>query len=259
MTSDLAQLSVSGRVATLALNRPDARNALSIDLLRAMHARLDELSRLGETGYPGETGSPSVLVLTGAGKSFCAGMDLKLILDDPQAPGVLLNLLADFTLKLRALPMVTLAKVNGAAIGGGCGLSCVCDLAITHADSKMGYPEVDMGVCPAVVAPWLVKKVGAGRARMILLTGGLMSGQRAFELGMVDRVVPTLADLDAAADEVAQRLATGGPHALRATKNLLNQIDGSTDATAVRRGAELSAQVVAMPETQETLRAKLGK
>jgi methylglutaconyl-CoA hydratase len=250
MTTDLAQIAVQGRTATLTLNRPDARNALSIELLRALHAQLDDLAPRNEL---------SVLVITGAGKSFCAGMDLKLVLDDPHAPTMLLDLLASLTLKLRALPMVTLAKVNGAAIGGGCGLACVCDMAITHADSKMGYPEVDMGVCPAVVAPWLVKKVGAGRARMILLTGGLMSGQRALELGMVDRVVPTVAELDAAAAEMAQRLATGGPQALRATKSLLNQLDGSLDAAAVRQGAELSARVIAMPETQAVLRAKLAK
>lgn len=246
--SDLALLTASGRVGTLTLNRPDARNAMSIDLLRALTARVDELASRSDL---------SVLIVTGAGKSFCAGMDLKAVLDDPAAPGVLLHLLADFTLKLRALPMVTLAKVNGAAIGGGCGLSCVCDLAVTHADSKMGYPEVDLGVCPAVVAPWLVRKIGPGRARRVLLSGGLMSGQQAFELGMVDRVVLTAAELDAAADEMANRLATGGPHALRATKDLLNQLDGSQDADLVRRGAELSAKVVAMPETQATLRAKL--
>jgi methylglutaconyl-CoA hydratase len=248
--SDLAQLSVQGRVATLTLSRPDARNALSIELLRALHTSLDDLQPRNEI---------SVLVLAGAGKAFCAGMDLKLVLDDPHAPTILLDSLAELTLKLRQLPMVTLAKVQGAAIGGGCGLACVCDLAITHADSKMGYPEVDLGVCPAVVAPWLVKKVGAGRARMILLTGGLLSGQRAFELGMVDRVVPTQADLEAAATELTQRLATGGPQALRATKALLNQLDGSNDPAAVKRGAELSAQVIAMAETQQILRAKLAR
>jgi methylglutaconyl-CoA hydratase len=247
--SDLAQLSVQGRVATLSLNRPDARNALSIELLRALHAKLDDLAPRTDL---------AVLVLTGAGKAFCAGMDLKLVLDDPHAPTILLDLLAELTLKIRQLPMVTLAKVNGAAIGGGCGVACVCDLAVTHADSKMGYPEVDLGVCPAVVAPWLVRKLGAGRARLILLTGGVMSGQRAFELGMVDRVVPSLADLDGAAAEMSERLASGGARALRATKELLNQLDGSMDAGVVKRGAELSAQVIAMPETREMLRAKLG-
>jgi enoyl-CoA hydratase/carnithine racemase len=154
--------------------------------------------------------------------------------------------------------MVTLAKVNGPAIGGGCGLACVCDLAITHADSKMGFPEVDLGVCPAVVAPWLVKKIGPARARQILLSGGLLTGQTAFDLGIVNHIVPTRDELDTAAAHLADRLAAGGPRALRSTKQLLNEIDGSLDAAILRRGAELSAKVVNDPATQATLRAKLG-
>ena len=248
--NDLAQLAIAGRIATLSLNRPEARNALSLDLLAALHARVDELATRSDV---------TVLVLTGQGKSFCAGMDLKAVLDDPHAPGLLLHSLADFTLKLRALPLVSLAMVNGAAIGGGCGISCVCDMAITHADSKMGYPEVDLGVCPAVVAPWLVKKIGAGPARRVLLSGGIMSGQRAFELGMVDHLVATLEDLAPAANELAARLATGGPHALRATKSLLNQLDHSAEPDFVKRGADLSAKVVAMEETKALLRGKMGK
>lgn len=248
--SELALLTVDGAIATLTLNRPDARNALSLELIGALRARVDELA--------GDARGATVLVVTGAGKAFCAGMDLKAVLGDPVAPGKLLSALAELTIALRALPLVTLAKVNGAAIGGGCGLACVCDLAVTHADSKMGYPEVDLGVCPAVVAPWLVKRIGAGRARRVLLSGGLMSGQAAFELGMVDAVAPGAAELDALAGQMASRLASGGPHALRATKDLLNQLDGSLEGDVVRRGAELSARVVAMPETQATLRAKLG-
>ncbi len=246
----LATLDITDRVATLTLRREEMRNALSIDLLRDLHAGLDRAA-----AEPGIT----VLVLAGAGKAFCAGMDLKAVLDDPAAPGILLHSLADLTLKIRALPCVTLARVQGAAIGGGCGLACVCDIAITHADSKMGYPEVDLGVCPAVVAPWLVRKIGAGRARRVLLSGGLMSGQAAFDIGMVDHVVPTAPDLDAAAAEIAKRLATGGPHALRATKELLNQLDGSDDSSLVKRGADLSARIVGMEETRTMLRAKLGK
>jgi methylglutaconyl-CoA hydratase len=246
----LATLTLSGRIATLALHRPETHNALSIDLLEALHARARELASMPDV---------SVLVLTGVGKSFCAGMDLKAVLDDPAAPRRLLHLLADFTLALRGLPMVTVAKVQGAAIGGGCGLSCVCDIAITHAQSKMGYPEVDLGVCPAVVAPWLVRKIGAGKARRVLLMGGLVSGQQAFELGMVDHVVPTLQELDDACNAIVQRLAQGGPHALRATKHLLNTLDGSSDASLVKRGADLSADVVATPETQAMLRERFAK
>lgn len=246
--NDLAPLHVSGRIATLSLNRPEARNALSIDLLRTLHARADELATRDDV---------VVLVLAGEGRSFCAGMDLKAVLDDPGAPAVLLHLLADFTLKLRALPQVSIAKVRGAAIGGGCGLSCVCDIAVTHADSKMGYPEVDLGVCPAVVAPWLVRKIGAGAARRVLLSGGLMSGREAFETGMVDHLVEGADELDASVEAIATRLATGGPHALRATKGLLNRLDGSLDASTVRQGADLSAQVVATEETRAMLRAKM--
>ncbi len=247
--SELAKLTISGKIATLTLDRPEARNALSVDLLRAMHGQLDDLARANGV---------VVLIVTGTAPAFCAGMDLKAVLDDPQAPGELLHLLADFTLRLRRVPQVSVAKVRGAAIGGGCGLACVCDLAITHADSKMGYPEVDLGVCPAVVAPWLVRKIGAGKARRVLLSGGTMTGAKAFELGMVDALVPTKDELDGACEAMAQRLATGGPNALAATKGLLNELDGSMDDGVVKRGAELSAKVIAMPETRAMLRTKLG-
>ena len=246
----LATLSTVDHIATLTLRRTDARNALSLDLLQALHARVDELFTLP---------SISVCMITGEGKAFCAGMDLKAVLDNPTKARELLHSLADLTLKIRRLPMVTLAKVNGAAIGGGCGLACVCDIAITHADSKMGYPEVDLGVCPAVVAPWLVKKIGSGRARRVLLTGGLMSGQEAHTIGIVDYIVATAADLDAASDDLTKRLAQAGPHALRATKELLNTIDASTDPTLVKRGADLSADVLQTPQTQAALRSKLSK
>ena len=255
--NDLCLLQVEAPVATLTLNRPEARNSLSVELLGAVHERVAELERREDV---------TVVVVTGAGKAFCAGMDLKAVLqptgggsaDESALPLRLLESLSGLCLRLRQLRAVTLAKVNGAAIGGGCGLATVCDLAVTHADSKMGFPEVDLGVCPAVVAPWLVRKIGAGRARQVLLSGGTMSGQRAWELGIVNQVVPALADLDRAVDEIAGRLATGGPVATRATKALLNELDGSGDEALAKRGARLSAEVLATPEAQAMLRAKLG-
>lgn len=256
VAAELARVDVHGRVARLTLGRPEARNALSLDLLRALRAAL---AGVQERAARGEV---TVLILTGEGKAFCAGMDLKAVLGDDGLARTLLNELAEFTLELRALPAVTLARVNGAAIGGGCGLACVCDLAITHADSRMGFPEVDLGVCPAVVAPWLVRKIGAGRARAVLLSGGVMSGARAKEIGMVDECVPTAGELDEAVHQWATRLALGGPHALATTKELLNKIDATGPGTAgvglVRSGAELSARVLGTPATQEMLRAKMG-
>ena len=247
--NQLATLTLTPPLATLTLNRPESRNALSMDMLTAMHARLDELAARSDVHG---------LVVTGAGKSFCAGMDLKQVLDVPGAPLKLLTMLAEFCVRLRGLPMVSIAAVNGAAIGGGCGLATVCDVAITHADSKMGFPEVDMGVCPAVVAPWLVRKVGAGRARAILLRGGLMSGAEAHRAGIVNECVGTRAELDAAVKALADKLSTDGPKALAATTALLNELDGSMDAAQARRAAELSASVLATPEAQAMLRAKMG-
>lgn len=254
--SELAILTTHDRIARLTLNRPESRNALSLQLLEALHRRVDELRMRHER--PADAPPPHVLVLTGAGKSFCAGMDLKLVLGNAELSSKLLSSLADLTLKLRGLPMVSLAVVNGAAIGGGCGLSTVCDFSITHADSKMGFPEVDLGVCPAVVAPWLCKKIGFGPARRILLSGGLMSGLEAHASGIVSHVVPTVADLEHAAEKLVARLATGSPGALAATKLLLNELDGSLDGATLQRAAALSAEVLNRPESQAALRAKLG-
>lgn len=248
--SDLALLEQEDGVARLTLNRPDARNALSLDLLQALGARLDELASSSDA---------HVCVLTGAGRAFCAGMDLKVVLDDPGAPKKLLDAIADVTLKLRALPMVVVGRVNRAAIGGGCGLMCVCDIAITHADAKVGYPEVDLGVCPAVVAPWLIRRIGAGRARRVLLAGGTMSGEQALAEGMVDGLAPSLEGLDEEVQGVVERLAGAGPQAVCATKSWLNELDGSSDAEAVRRGAAISAEVLGTPEARASLERAFGR
>ncbi|MBY0312845.1 MAG: enoyl-CoA hydratase/isomerase family protein [Phycisphaerales bacterium] len=249
----LATLTITGPLATITLNRPEQRNALSLDLLTDLHGVLDRLHDRARSSP-----EPHVVIVTGAGRAFCAGMDLKQVLGDPDAPLTLLASLAEASIKLRTLPAVTIASVNGAAIGGGCGLVTVCDFAITHADSKMGFPEVDLGVCPAVVAPWLVRKLGAGKARAMLLRGGLMSGTEAHQLGLVTECVESRDGLDAATQSLAEKLLAGAPGALRATKNLLNSIDGSTDLELARRSAKVSADVLATEEARAMLRAKLG-
>ena len=248
--SELALLDHEERIATIRLNRPDARNAMSIALLEALHARISELEELEQI---------TTLVITGEDKAFCAGMDLKAVLGDPEAPPVLLGSLADLTLRIRRLPMTVIAKVNGAAIGGGCGLTCVCDFCVTHADAKLGFPEVDLGVCPAVVAPWLVRKVGAGRARSILLRGGVMSGHEAYQIGIVSHLADQREGLDEMTSNLAQTLAKAGPDALRATKSLLNELDGSLDEKIAQRGAELSARVLASPDARASLSEKLSR
>ncbi len=249
--SELAILTTDGQVATLTMNRPKARNSMSLGMLEAMHSRLDEL----------EGSKCSVLILTGTEKAFCAGMDLKEVVielsGDPLLGEKLLTRLAELTIRIRSLPMVTIASINGAAVGGGCGLSCVCDVSVSFADCKLGFPEVDLGLCPAVIAPWVVAKMGAGRARMALLMGGLMSGTRGHELGLIDHLAADRVGLDVLTDEIAKRLATGGPKALAATKSLLNTLDGTIDPEMVLKGAKLSAGVLATPEAQAVLKARM--
>ncbi len=249
----LALLDIQGSVATLTLNRAEAHNALSIDMLGGAHTCLDEIeARLSQSD------SPTVLVLTGAGRSFCAGMDLKEVIIDTDAsiPLQLLESLAWLTYRIRKLPMVVVGRVNGAAIGGGCGLVTVCDLAITHNDAKLGFPEVDLGLCPAVVTPWLVRKIGPGKARRVLLSGGLMTGAKACELGIVTSAVESRDELDEAVTQLTATLATGGRDALSATKALLNTLDGSDDLEILLDAARLSASVLATEDAQNRLKAR---
>jgi len=254
--SDLATLTIDGPTARLTLNRAEQRNAMSVGLLGALHARMDELERAEGV---------VVTVLTGAGRAFCAGMDLKeIVVDasiggsrDATLPRRLLESLGRLTLRVRRLPSVTVAAVNGAAIGGGCGLACVCDLSVTHADAKVGFPEVDLGLCPAVVAPWLVRKIGAGRARAVLLRGGVMSGAEAHGFGFVDHLSADREGLAGVVDGLVERLERGGAEALAATKGLLNELDGSGDEDVILRGAALSSEVVLSAAAQGVLAGRL--
>lgn len=248
-TSDLVRLAVADHVATLSLNRPEARNALSLDLIRAF----------GE-GVRRVAADPAirVLIVAGEGKVFCAGMDLKAVADDAVAMGEMLRELSRATRALRRLPIPTIARVQGAAVGGGCGIMVVCDFAVTHPESKVGYPEVDLGVCPAVVAPWLIRRIGAGRARAMLLAGGTMSGKEGFEAGIATHLCEA-GELEATAAALAKRLVGGGPKALAATKAWLNQLDGSDDDAVLDKAAEISAAIIAGDEAQSRLRAIFGR
>ena len=246
--ADLVRTTSIDDVVTLELNRPDKRNALSIELIADLNDAIGAIEH-DET--------VRVVILGGLGKSFCSGMDLRGVLDDAQEMSGMLLGLSEAARRLRRLPVPVIARVQGAAIGGGCGLSVVADIALTHPEARLGYPEVSLGGCPAVVAPWLIKKIGAGRARSLLLTGGTMSGQQALQLGMVDQLHPQ-EELDEAALTLARELAAGGQQAIAVTKQWLNELDGSMDDDPSVTGAQLSAQVIAGSEAQERLRSILG-
>lgn len=248
---DLVHLSVVEGVATLMLNRPDARNALSPELIDAMNDAAQSVHREAARG------GARVMILAGAGKVFCAGMDLKGVLRDPMKMAGMLHGLSRFLRSVRRLSIPTIARVQGAAIGGGCGLMVVTDFALVHAEAKVGYPEVDLGVCPAVVAPWLVRKIGPGRARAMLLAGGTMSGERGLETGLATHLVPQ-DQLETASIELAATLIKGAREAMAVTKHWLNELDGSMEDVVFEKAADLSAQVIAGKEAQSRLGAIYG-
>ena len=248
VNTELMLTAVVDGIATLTLNRGDTANALSREMIVSLGAAIDAVA-----ARCAPAGDIRVVVIAGAGKAFCAGMDLRGVMDDPVAMGDMLRGLSRASRAIRRLPVPTIARVQGAAVGGGCGLMVVTDFAVTHPEAKVGYPEVDLGICPAVVAPWLVKKIGAGRARAMLLAGGTMSGQQGFEAGLATHLC-AIDQLDATVAELARRLSSGGPHALAVTKRWLNELDGSNEDAVLDKAAELSAQVIAGAEAQERLR-----
>jgi methylglutaconyl-CoA hydratase len=237
--------------ATVTMNRPDARNALSWELIEALEQAVVAV------GHDVTAGAVRVVILAGAGKAFCAGMDVKAVMSDPDGMRRALRGLARVMRSIRLLPVPSIARVQGAAIGGGCGLMVVTDYTVTHPEAKIGYPEVGLGLSPAVVAPWLIRKIGAGRARAILLEGQMLSGRKGLDLGLVTH----LTDRDRVereADELAARLAAGSPEALATTKRWLNELEGHLSDELVQRGADLSADVLAGPEAQSRLRERFG-
>ncbi|MBL9140531.1 MAG: enoyl-CoA hydratase/isomerase family protein, partial [Phycisphaerae bacterium] len=260
--TELVLTTVADGVATITLNRGDKANALSRELINAMADAVAAVARrCGPSAATAATGaqhaeSPNhdvrVVVLAGAGKCFCAGMDLRAVANDPVAMGDMLRTLSRVSRAIRRLPVPTISQVQGAAVGGGCGLMVVTDFAVTHPESKVGYPEVDLGVCPAVVAPWLIRKIGAGRARAMLLAGGTMTGREGFDLGLATHLCEQSA-LETTVRDLAARLAKGGPNAIAATKHWLNELDGSLDDAVLDKAAELSAQIIAGDEAQTRL------
>jgi methylglutaconyl-CoA hydratase len=208
------QLAYEGAVATLTLNRPEKRNAISFDLIDDLLRALDEVA----------ASDAIVLILTGAGKAFCSGMDLDNLksllgrtpeqnLDDSKTMVRLFRTLYEF-------PKVTIAAVNGAAVAGGTGLAFLCDFTIAVPEAKFGYTEVRIGFVPAIVSTFLLRQVGEKQARNLLLTGRLFAADEALRLGLAGEIVAP-ENLLARARELAAQLMENSPSSLRATKQLL--------------------------------------
>jgi methylglutaconyl-CoA hydratase len=230
-------LAYDGPVATITLNRPEKRNAISYELIS------DLLGALAEV----ESASAQILIVTGAGKAFCSGMDLDNLRSiTGRTPEENQSDSATMALLFRTLyefPKVTIAAVNGPAIAGGCGVATLCDFTLASSEAKFGYTEVRIGFVPAIVSTFLLRQIGEKQARDLLLTGRIISAEEAFRLGLANEVVEP-GNLLARARELADSLLQNSPASLLATKRLLNR--NSTDA--------LSRQIAAAVEENARIR-----
>ncbi len=177
-------LASDGPVATLTLNRPDKRNAISYELIEELHRALHDVQK-----------SPAqILILTGAGTSFCSGMDLdnlRAITRNTEEENLAdSGRMAHMFRALYEFPKVTIAAVNGAAIAGGCGLATLCDFTLAASTAKFGYTEARIGFVPAIVSTFLLRQVGEKQARDLLLTGRILDAEEAKHLGLVNEVLP---------------------------------------------------------------------
>ncbi len=206
------KLEFDGRVALLTVDRPDVRNALDTATVGEFHQALDEARQARST----------VLIVTGAGdKAFVSGADVRAIRErrrDDALFGINSRLMA----AVEAHEAVTIAAVNGVALGGGCELAIACDLRVAAEHAVFGQPEPTLGIIPGAGATQrLPRLVGLGRAKELVLTGARWDARKALEAGLVNEVVPS-AELMAAARRLAERVLALGPLAVRLSKMALN-------------------------------------
>jgi methylglutaconyl-CoA hydratase len=246
------QLTHDAGIATITLNRPEKRNAISYELIEDMLGALREVAQ----------SSAQILILTGAGKAFCSGMDLDNLktligrtaeqsLADTQTMARLFRTLYDFS-------KPTIAAVNGPAIAGGTGLATLCDFTLAVPEAKFGYTEVRIGFVPAIVSTFLLRQVGEKIARDLLLTGRLFDAAEAQRIGLVNEVVP--ADhLMARAHALAALLMENSPASLRYTKRLLSTAARAEVDAQIEGAIQENAAVRSTPDFREGISAFLEK
>lgn len=236
MSYTTLKLELQGEIGILTLNRPDKRNAISPAMIGDLLRALDEAER----------GPARVVILTGAGKAFCVGMDLEALRElasqtheqhiaDAERMGKMFH-------RVYSFPKPLIAAVNGAAIAGGTGLATLADFTLAVPEAKFGYTEVRIGFLPAVVSVFLLRQVGEKITRELLLTGKIFDAAEAHRLGLVTQLVPQ-EKLMESARELARSLIASSPASLRLTKRIIlrwNEKEIERDlAIALRESAEI--------------------
>jgi enoyl-CoA hydratase/carnithine racemase len=238
-----------GRVVRCTLDRPPL-NLFEPGLIAALRATFLELTADSTVG---------LVVLTGSGRAFTAGMSVNVLRDlDPAGAEALITVLHDAIDAVHRAPFPVIAAVNGAALGAGFELALACDLRVAATGAIFGLPEVRVGVPSVIQAALLPPLVGPGRAAELLLTGATVGAEQALAWGLVNRVVEA-ARLDAAVQELAEPIIASGPEAIRLQKQLIIRWRESTLTAAVRAGIPAFSDAYATGEPREGASAFLEK
>lgn len=251
---DVIRYRVDGRVATITLNRPEKRNALNKELVDALASAL----RRAE-----EDDAIRCIIITGEGSAFSAGADLAALQrlqdasrDENESDS---RRLADLFRRIHLHPKAVIARINGHAIAGGCGLAAACDISVAAAEAKLGFTEVRIGFVPAIISVFVLRKLGETAARDLLLRGRLISAEEAERVGLITRAVPS-GDLDDTVDGIARDLATEtGPGAVALTKRLLSAVPGKNLDDALDYAVEMNVEARGTDECRAGVRAFLDK
>jgi len=246
-------VSVDDRVARVTLARPDVRNAFNADVIVELRDAFTALS---------DDPNVRAVVLAGEGKAFCGGADinwmrgaLELGYDGNVADAE--GMSAMFRAIDRCAKPV-IGRIHGAALGGGAGLSAVCDIAIASDETIFGFTEVKLGIIPAVISPFVLAKIGVSHARALFLTGERFDTQRALHIGLIHESV-AMEDLDAAVNRVLGEIRTAGPNAIAAAKALVPQVREASYDASLFITANAIAKARTSDEGQEGLRAFLER
>src|SRR5215470_18055526 len=245
-------LDISGQIATITLNLPDKRNAMSAAMIAEIQTAFDEI----------EKSHARVGILTGSGKAFCSGMDLEMLAaiaqQSPAENQEDSRRMAKMFRRVWSFPRPLIAAVNGAALAGGCGIATLCDFTLAAPASKFGYTEVKIGFLPAIVSVFLTRQIGEKRSRDLLLTGRILDAVEAKEFGLVSEIVPAERLLDRA-HELAATLIEASPSSLSRAKRLLISSEIAGVDHDLERAILENARIRCTPDFKEGLASFLEK
>lgn len=237
-----------GNCAILTLNRPAKRNALTIDLMEALCEAIKQIQNLPDQ---------RAIILKGAGSVFCAGLDLAEAGDmsleerSSKSLGKLLKTIYE-------CPLVTIAAVHGAALAGGAGIMCACDLAIAESETIFGFPETRRGIVAAQIMPFVMRLLSRRTLHELMLLGENIDTQRAYEIGLINKVAKTYSSLPDALKFV-ESIAKGAPNATACAKKLMQQLEPVDFNTGLKLGLDLHREIRHSEESKEGMQAFLEK